>query len=283
MFTLVRIISAALILGVSVLTAQEFQGEATYKTKRKVDIKMDSTNTRITLDLQKQMNEMLKKQFEKTFILSFNKEASVYKEDVALATPGSGISFNGISMSAIGGGGSDILYKNTKQGTFVNQKEVFGKIFLIKDAIEPIEWQLSAETKNIGEYTCYKATYTKEVEVTASDWGSNDETDESKTKTEIKTIIAWYTPQIPVSNGPAKYQGLPGLILECNDGDQQIVCSRIVINPEDKISIKQPKQGKEVSQSEFEKIMEKKMKEFQERYRPTGRENGETIQIRIGG
>jgi hypothetical protein len=29
--------------------------------------------------------------------------------------------------------------------------------------------------------------------------------------------------------------------------------------------------------------MEKKMKEFQEQYRPTGRESGETIQIRIGG
>jgi GLPGLI family protein len=25
---------------------------------------------------------------------------------------------------------------------------------------------------------------------------------------------AWYTPQIPVSNGPRNYHGLPGLIME---------------------------------------------------------------------
>ena len=31
---------------------------------------------------------------------------------------------------------------------------------------------------------------------------------------EVETITAWYTPQIPVSHGPAEYGGLPGLILE---------------------------------------------------------------------
>ena len=100
---------------------------------------------------------------------------------------------------------------------------------------------------------------------------------------ETRIVTAWYTPQIPISNGPQQYQGLPGLILEMNDGDLQIICSKIVINPDDKVTIKEPKQGKEVNQKEFDEIMEKKMKEMEERYRPTGRESGETIQIRIGG
>jgi GLPGLI family protein len=282
MVTLIRVIVLSVVLGISGLNAQDFQGEATYKTKRKVDLKIDSTNTSLTPDLQKQMQEMLKKQFEKTFILTFNKEESLYKEDVELAPPGSGISMNGVSIKAFSGGGSDVLYKNTKEGSFINQNEVFGKIFLIKDQLEKRQWQLGQETKNIGQYTCYKAIYTEEIEVLESRFGSDDE-EQKETKMETRTVTAWYTPQIPVNNGPEQYQGLPGLILEINDGDQQIVCSKIVLNPENKVTIKPPRQGKEVNQEEFEEIMEQKMKEFQEQFRPTGRESGETIQIRIGG
>jgi len=283
MFTLIRVIIISVVLGISGLNAQNFQGEATYKTKRKVDLKIDSTNTSMTPEMQKQMNEMLKKQFERTYILTFNKEESIYKEDVELEAPGSGVTMNGISIKAFGGGGSDVLYKNTKEGSFINQNEVFGKIFLIKDQLEPRDWQLASDSKNIGEYTCYKATYTEEIEVRVSAFGSVDKDAEPETRTEIRTVTAWYTPQIPINNGPQQYQGLPGLILELNDGDLQIVCSRIVLNPEDQITIKPPKQGKEVNQQEFDEIMKKKMKEMEERYRPTGRESGETIQIRIGG
>jgi GLPGLI family protein len=45
------------------------------------------------------------------------------------------------------------------------------------------------------------------------------------------TITAWYTPEIPVNQGPENYWGLPGLILEINDGKTVILCSKIVLNP----------------------------------------------------
>lgn len=284
MNTLIRIVVLLIVIGVTGLKAQGFRGEVTYKTKRKVDLKIDSTNTSMTPDIQKQMNEMLKKQFERTFLLTFNKAESIYKEDVELEAPGGGgMSFNGITIKAFGSGGSNILYKNTKNASFVNQNEVFGKVFLIKDQLEPREWKLEKDTKNIGEYTCYKASYTTDIEVRVSSWGSGDEDSESETKMETRTVMAWYTPQIPVSNGPEQYQGLPGLILEINDGDLQIVCSKIVLNSKDKGVIKIPKQGKEVTQKMFNEIIEKKMKEMEARYRSSDRERGETIQFRIGG
>ena len=59
-------------------------------------------------------------------------------------------------------GGSDVLYKNTKENRFTNQNESFSKLFLIKDELQKHEWKLGSETKNIGEYTCYKATMTRE-------------------------------------------------------------------------------------------------------------------------
>jgi GLPGLI family protein len=39
------------------------------------------------------------------------------------------------------------------------------------------------------------------------------------------TITAWYTPEIP-NQGPENYWGLPGLILEINDGKTVILCRK---------------------------------------------------------
>jgi GLPGLI family protein len=159
---------------------------------------------------------------------------------------------------------------------------------LVKDAIEKIEWKLESDSKFIGEYQCYKAIYTKMVEkprqFTSSD-DNKEEAEEDKEPEMIeRTITAWYTPQVPVNNGPAKYQGLPGLILEVHDGKLTIVCSKIVLNPEDKINIEEPTKGKKVNKEEYEAIMDKKAKEMMERYRPRkGGRDGETISISIGG
>ncbi|WP_232827454.1 GLPGLI family protein [Winogradskyella aurantiaca] len=283
MFTLIRVIIVTIVLGVSGLNAQDFQGVATYKTKRKVDLKIDSTHTSLTPEVQKQMTEMLKKQFERTYILTFNKEESVYREDEELSSPQPQMATGGVMIKTLGGGGSDILYKNTREGSFINQNELLGKMFLIKDQLEVREWKLESDTKFIGEYSCYKATYTEEIEIMEANFGDGPEDEEPKTRTETRTVTAWYTSQIPVNNGPEQYQGLPGLILELNDGNQQIVCSKIVLNPEDKVTIKKPTQGKEVNQEEFDEISEEKMKEMQEQFRARRGDGGSTMQIRIGG
>jgi len=261
------------------LFAQNFQGKATYKSKRKLDIKLDSTQ--VDSGMHEKMMEMLKKQFEKTYTLAFNKEESIYKEEEKLGAPQRP---SGMEVVMINSGGSDILYKNTKENRYTNQNDVFGKIFLIKDSLEKPAWKLEGETRNIGEYTCYKATLKREIEemesISINENPKQDEEVISKMK-EI-TITAWYTPEIPVSNGPGNFHGLPGLILAINDGNETIVCSKIVLNPKNKTTISEPIKGKIVSQEKFETIMEKKMREMQDRYRGNSRD-GENIEIRIGG
>lgn len=262
--------------------AQDFQGVATYKTQRAVDIKMDSTQ--MNSDMHKQMQEMLKKQFQKTFTLSFNRKESVYKENESLAPPQVGGS--GMQVMVVGaGGGSDILYKNTQENRYVDQKDTMGKIFLVKDNIEPIDWKLEKETKFIGQYQCFKATYTKMVPKPMTfDSASDVVLDDKEPEMIEREVTAWYTPQVPVNSGPAMYQGLPGLILEIHDGKLNIVCSKIILNPEDEVSIKEPMKGKEVNQEDYNKIREKKQKEMLEQFsRKPGRDSGESYQIRIGG
>ena len=91
---------------------------------------------------------------------------------------------------------------------------------------------------------------------------NDEEEEEREPKMETRTTTAWYTPQIPVNNGPDDYQGLPGLILEVHDGKLTIVCSKIVLNPKEKIDISEPEKGKVVTQEKYEEIMEKKAKEM---------------------
>lgn len=291
MITGIRVLVLAFTAVLSTLNAQDFQGEATYRTQRKMDIKMDSTSTGVSKDQHAKLMAMMKKQFQKTFTLSFSKESSIYKEEESLDQPQLG--GDGMQIKVIGaGGGGDILYKNTKEKRYVDQKDTMGKIFLVKDEMNSIDWQLQSETKFIGEYQCYKATYTKQVQVFKEmSFGSNSKTNkedkkeeqEKEPEMEERVITAWYTPQIPVNNGPAMYQGLPGLILEVHDGKLTIVCSKIVLNPEDKVEIKEPEKGKEVNQEKYNAIMEKKAKEMMERYAPRKGRKGEGFEIRIGG
>jgi len=283
MSTTIKYLAIAIIFVVTnVVNAQNFQGIATYKSKRQMNFEIgnDSTDTgsnmQMDSEMQERMREMLKKQFEKTYLLNFSKEESVFKEEESLEAPQPG----GMQIVIAGMGGSDILYKNTKEARFANQVEMYGKVFLINDKLEKQDWKLGSETKNIGDYTCYKATLTRERPVEVEGIPDEDAIPEME---EYETT-AWYTPQIPVSNGPRAYHGLPGLILEINDGSETIICSKIVMNPKDKVAISEPTKGKKVDQEAYDVIMEKKMREMRKRYEREGdHDDGESFSIRIRG
>ena len=85
-----------------------------------------------------------------------------------------------------------------------------------------------------------------------------------KNEEEMVEVTAWYTPQIPVSMGPSEFWGLPGLILEVNMNNTTMLCSKIVMNPEDKNEIEAPKRGKEVAKMEYKEIITGKMIEMRD-------------------
>jgi GLPGLI family protein len=175
-----------------------------------------------------------------------------------------------------------------KSNTLLQEQEFYGKQFLVKDKLLPLEWTMTADSKQIGGYMCMKAVAVipseqlswynfswdklrnnekKEESETDSIAESKSESD-SNTIEEIKMtqIEAWYTPQIPVSNGPMEYGGLPGLILEVSADGTTILCSKIVMNPADKIKIEAPKKGTEVTKMEYQDIITKKMAEMRNMY-----------------
>ncbi|MFQ3305587.1 MAG: GLPGLI family protein, partial [Polaribacter sp.] len=249
----------------------------------KSTLKFGKNQDGVTDKMQEELKKQLQKMNQKTFILEFDRKTSTYKEEVSLASPKSKIGGAGVFVSSLGGSGNkSIYYKDIIEKRFVNQTEIQGKRFLVKDKLLEINWELSSETKNIGTYTCYKATYSKEVdkvEISIKD----GETVEDKSK-ETMVTTAWYTPQIPVSNGPGNYQGLPGLILEVNDGKKTIVCAEIILNSSKKITVIAPKKGKVVSQKKYIKIQKQKRDEMMEKFQGrNGFDMGNGINIKIGG
>lgn len=259
--------------------AQDFSGRATYKTHRKSSFKLDSTTMAANPGIQEQMEAQMRKMFQKTFTLDFTKSESMYKEEQELDAP-KGPSANGGAMLVVmnGNGSSDILYKNILEKRMANKTDLMGKIFLIKDNLVSYDWELTGETKNIGNYTCYKAAYEIEEDDIIIDM-IDGELKEVK-ETIKRTIVAWYTPDVPVSNGPSNYGGLPGLILEVNDGNETIMCSEIVLNPKEVKEIKEPIKGKIVTRKKFAEISLEKTKEMMNRYRSR---DGKGIEIKIGG
>jgi len=267
-----RIIFAFVIFFSININAQEFQGEATYFSKSTMDL--GNWGARFSEAQKKQIMARLKNRLEKTYVLTFNKEESLFKQEEKLDVDAMSGATNSWGKNFSQGN----QYKNVKTNQQIQKQEFYGKQFLVKDNLQPIDWKMETETKQIGSYMCFKATAS--VPTTDLTWydfswdrlrnSSQNQSDTSDTEVneeeaiEMTQIEAWYTPQIPVRHGPSEYWGLPGLILEVSAGNTTILCTKIVLNSEENEKIEAPERGKEITKPEYQETITKKMKEFRD-------------------
>lgn len=114
---------------------------------------------------------------------------------------------------------SSEIYKNynTRKLEFTNI--IDDDVFMYEEDIPIIDWQILNDKKTILNYSCQKAT----AEFRGRTWE------------------AWFTFDIPISDGPYKFTGLPGLILEIHDTQNHYVykCTGIqTLNPSKPINIR---------------------------------------------
>ena len=86
--------------------AQDFQGIATYKSHRKLDLKLNDDTPKSKIE----------KQFQQEYTLTFNKNESIYKQTEQLQAPAQ----SGIKIQVSQNTG--ILYKNIKEHRFTKKK-----------------------------------------------------------------------------------------------------------------------------------------------------------------
>lgn len=264
--------------------AQNISGQAFYESKTHVDLDDMQMGSEISEDMKKMIMQQMKSFLEKTFILTFNNEESIYKEEEKLET---NPMFGGMQIM-MGSFMPGVQYKNLKDNEILEEKEFFGKEFLIVEELPKLDWNIGKESKQIGEYTVFKATAIKKIDASSFEFARPKKGIEEKSQEELAKedpmdlidipeeieVIAWFTPQIPVQNGPGEYGGLPGLIMEMKIDRISILCSKIVLNSKEADKIDRPKKGKKVSREEYNQIVADKMQELQENFRNSGGRRG---------
>lgn len=158
---------------------------------------------------------------EETMMLKVGKQSSVYYSYAKFLTDSI------IEVDKANGASMDVIREHLRQYTAKVSYKVYknypaGKItwldqltlnrFRCEEVNEIPKWQIHPETMTILSYPCQKAT---------CDFRG-------------RTYEAWFTMEIPRSEGPWKLHGLPGLILKAQDSQGHYIfeCSGITQNKE---------------------------------------------------
>ncbi|WP_430614087.1 GLPGLI family protein [Flavobacterium sp. JP2137] len=127
------------------------------------------------------------------------------------------------------------VYKNFATELLVSEESILDRAFIIEESLEKPQWTLDNEEKTVCGLLCRKAQ---------NQFGE----------------IAWYSTEIALSDGPSKYYGLPGLILEVETKSKKITAEKIEKSTVEKINM--PKGGKKISRAAFKKLKDEKLSEY---------------------
>lgn len=91
-----------------------------------------------------------------------------------------------------------IIIKDREDRKLYYTQSIVQDHFYYEEKLSDTIWEIGGETKQYEKYMCQKATTT---------WRG-------------RSYTAWFTEQIPISEGPYKFSGLPGLIVEIYDDEK---------------------------------------------------------------
>jgi len=135
----------------------------------------------------------------------------------------------------------NIIYCDLENSMVTQQREFMQRRFLIEAPMQADGFKLTGKQKFILNYPCQEAVMTDSLD----------------------TVSVWFTPIIPLSIGPLNYYGMPGAVLEVNINHGLEMITATAITPEvDKDAMVKPKDGKEVTQEEYDAIVAEKLKEM---------------------
>ena len=118
------------------------------------------------------------------FVLLFNNGLSYYAPESDIGNASNPF------MSAFAG--SNSVYTDLRNRTFIAEKNVLGETYIINDSTRKIQWKITDEIKNIAGFSCRRA---------------------NAVILDSVYVVAFYTDQIVSKSGPESFIGLPGMIL----------------------------------------------------------------------
>lgn len=198
------------------------------------------------------------------FELTFGNNQSLWKQAEAENDDDGTMNNGGMQIRMIVAGSDDVLYNNFADKKKTELRVFMDKKFIVDDSIRPLKWKIGEETKTILNHVCRKATATN-VNPSVR-MNINNGVMERTEVMDTVYITAWFAADIPVSAGPAEYQGqLPGLILALDVNNGRQVYKAVEISEKTDIaSIKAPTGKKHYTPEEYRKERDKMMNEMQQ-------------------
>lgn len=135
---------------------------------------------------------------------------------------------------------NEYLFKDFEEEILISPERILRNKFIVKEGLDELRWKINNEFKEILGFKVQKA----------------------KTKFRGRNYTAWFAQEIPIRNGPWKFQNLPGLILEvkADDGIIHFLATSIkTLEQGAREDIENPHKNKDsITRSEFESLFIKK-------------------------
>lgn len=129
--------------------------------------------------------------------------------------------------------------RNFEKESMTDVIETLGKTYIVEDSLRKPVWKVMNQIKDVNGYICMKAETTDPIRG--------------------QKISAWFAQDIPVPAGPERYFGLPGLIMELdiNEGDVILEAVKVELKPVDKELTLPKTKGKKIKDTEYDALLSK--------------------------
>ncbi|WP_266367963.1 GLPGLI family protein [Tellurirhabdus rosea] len=130
-----------------------------------------------------------------------------------------------------------LIQRNYAQEKKTEIHEMLGKTYIIEDSLRTPKWKILNQLKDIAGYVCMKA--------------------ETFDPVKNQKITAWFANDLTIPAGPERYYGLPGLIMELDINDGDVVITALNVEFKDvKKDLTLPKlKGKKIKDADYEKLL----------------------------
>jgi GLPGLI family protein len=122
--------------------------------------------------------------------------------------------------------------------------QMLGKVYLVEGEVPTYDWKIQNDLKDISGHICMKAVTEDTVKG--------------------QKIVAWFAQDMPLSGGPERYCGLPGLILELDVNDGAMLISADLIEAKKlttELDLPKKLKGKKITETEYQTIIKKHYEE----------------------
>lgn len=133
---------------------------------------------------------------------------------------------------------------NYNEKTLHHVMTLLAKSYILNDTLHTPNWKMLNDMKEVAGHVCMNASCTDTLRK--------------------QHVEAWFALDLPVSSGPDRFVGLPGLVLEVNinDGALLMVADKVELKPlTTELEIPKKEKGKKIDLEGYEKIFAKHISE----------------------